>query len=103
MRAILVMVLLGIGVASARAQSACELRSEFKGSKNDPAVLKMLGRLKGAVAMRGSGSCSGALVTFKGRGMATRALVLSAGHCVNRGSVQIPLRQWMCLPWKNQA
>src|SRR5262245_2039502 len=90
MRAILAIVLLGIGVGLARAQSACDLRSEFKGS-NDPAVLKMLERLKGAVALRGAGACSGALVTFKGRGMATRALVLSAGHCVNRGSVQIPL------------
>jgi hypothetical protein len=86
------MVLLGIGVASARAQSVCDLRSAFKGS-NEPAVLKILGRLKGAVAMHGVGACSGALVTFKGRGMATRALVLSAGHCANRGSVQIPLRQ----------
>jgi hypothetical protein len=92
MRAILVMVLLGIGVASARAQSACDLRSEFKGS-NDPAVLKILGRLKGTVAMHGVGACSGALVTFKGRPNAARALVLSAGHCANRGSVQVPLRQ----------
>jgi hypothetical protein len=92
MRAILVIVVLGIAITSARAQSVCDLRSAFKGS-NEPAVLKILGRLKGAVAMHGVGACSGALVTFKGRGKATRALVLSAGHCANRGSVQIPLRQ----------
>jgi len=92
MRAILVIVVLGFAITSARAQSVCDLRSAFKGS-NEPAVVKILGRLKGAVAMHGVGACSGALVTFKGRGKATRALVLSAGHCANRGSVQIPLGQ----------
>ena len=42
--------------------------------------------------MSGSFVCSAALVTLKGRSSSAPALVLSAGHCSDQGTLQIPLR-----------
>jgi len=92
LRAGLAVVAIAMAAGEGRAQEACDTRSEFKG-ETDPAVLGFLADLKGTVAMRGNSVCSGALVTFKGRNSSARALVLSAGHCADRGSVQIPLRE----------
>src|SRR5262249_33797545 len=92
LRAGLAVVAITMAAGEGRAQEACDTRSEFKG-ETDPAVLGILADLKGTVAMRGNSVCSGALVTFKGRNSSARALVLSAGHCADRGSVQIPLRE----------
>lgn len=93
MRALFLSLLFGIGsvLAQARAQGACDLDSGFTGTK-DPGALAMLDRLKGTVAMGGNNVCSGALVTFKGRSSSAEALVLSAAHCADRGSVRIPMR-----------
>ena len=93
MRTLFLALLLGIGImlAQAHAQGACDLDSGFTGTK-DPGALAMFDRLKGTVAMGGNNVCSGALVTFKGRSRSARALVLTAAHCADRGSVQIPMR-----------
>lgn len=77
-------------VASAQAQPACATASEFAGD-NSPEVLKVLASLRGTVATGGIGTCSGVLATFAGRSSSSRALVLSAGHCINLGTVQVPL------------
>jgi len=74
---------------SAHAQQACSTGSEFAGDKS-PEVLKVLASLRGTVELPELGRCSGVLATFVGRSSSSRALVLSAGHCVNRGTVQIP-------------
>ena len=58
----------------------------------DPKFQPILDRLKGTVSMSGKFVCSAALVTFKGREVALQGSVLTAGHCSDRGSVQIPLR-----------
>jgi hypothetical protein len=86
----LVMLIFGVGVASAQAQDSCQTASDFKGA-TDADALALLASLKGTIAMSGNNSCSGALVTFKGRSSSTPALVLSAGHCSDRGKLQIPL------------
>ncbi len=86
-------LLLGVTAPLAQSpdtQAACQIDSELKGSK-EPAALAQLGRLKGTVAMAGNNTCSGALVTFKGRSSAAPALVLSAAHCSDRGSLQLPM------------
>jgi hypothetical protein len=75
-------------VASAHAQQACLTESEFAGDKS-PEVLKVLASLRGTVELPEVGRCSGVLATFAGRSSSSRALVLSAGHCVNRGTVEI--------------
>ncbi|HXE86668.1 MAG TPA: trypsin-like peptidase domain-containing protein [Hyphomicrobiaceae bacterium] len=73
---------------SAHGQQACPTESEFTGDKS-PEVLKVLASLRGTVESPGIGRCSGVLATFAGRSSSSRALFLSAGHCVNRGTVQI--------------
>ncbi|HZR86481.1 MAG TPA: hypothetical protein VFB02_06740 [Bradyrhizobium sp.] len=81
-------LLLGVGAAMAQgagARAACDTFSDIKAG--DP----RLQSLKGAVAMKGIGVCSAALVTFKGRRASERALVLSAAHCSERGKAEIPL------------
>jgi Trypsin-like peptidase domain len=42
--------------------------------------------------MSGKFVCSASLVTFMGRSSSAPGLVLTAGHCSDRGSIQIPLR-----------
>jgi hypothetical protein len=79
-----------LSCASANAQTACNIGSEFKGS-TEPAELAVLKSLKDTVAMGGDSNCSGALVTFSGRKASARALVLSAGHCSDRGSAEITM------------
>src|SRR5689334_7267434 len=68
--------------------SSCDTASQF----NDPKFQPVLDRLKGTVSMSGKFVCSAALVTFKDRSSSTQGLVLTAGHCSDRGSIQIPLR-----------
>ena len=84
---LLVWLFLGVGAALAQ-ETACNTTSQF----NDPKFQPILDRLKGAVSMSGKFVCSAAFVTFKGRSSATKGLVLTAGHCSDRGSIQIPLR-----------
>lgn len=76
--------------ASAQGQPACNTNSDFKGS-TDPRELRVLDRLKGTVALGGNTPCSGALVTFSGRSASLPALVLSAGHCSDRGKAQVTM------------
>ena len=92
MRLLLVFLLLTLRCASALAQVPCNVDLEFKGS-TEPAVLAALKSLKGTVAMGGNSACSGALVTFSGRMASARALVLSAGHCSDRGRAEITMGQ----------
>lgn len=87
-------ILLFLGVEPALAAdgtdspSFCNVETQFK----DPKFQPILDRLKGTVSMSGKFVCSAALVTFKGRTSSAPALVLTAGHCSDRGSIQIPLR-----------
>jgi hypothetical protein len=90
MRLWFVLPLLVLGGASAQAQLSCNTASRFKGS-TEPAVLAVLASLKGTVAMGGNGGCSGALVTFHGRSVIEKGLVLSAGHCSERGRIEVPI------------
>jgi hypothetical protein len=75
----------------ARAQVQCNLASDL-GGKTDANSIGLLERLKGTVAMEGNNTCSGALVTFQGRSSSSPALVLSAGHCSDRGKLRLPLK-----------
>jgi hypothetical protein len=68
--------------------SSCDVATQF----TDPKFQPTLDRLKGTVSMSGKFVCSASLVTLKGRSNSAPALVLSAGHCSDRGSIQIPLR-----------
>jgi hypothetical protein len=67
---------------------ACDVATQL----NDPKFQRILDRLKGTVSMSGKFVCSGALVTFMGRSNSAPGLVLTAGHCSDRGRIQIPLR-----------
>ena len=67
---------------------ACDVATQF----TDPKFQPTLDRLKGTVSMSGKFVCSAALVTLKGRSKSAPALVLSAGHCSDQGTLQIPLR-----------
>jgi len=85
----LVWLFLGVGAALAQdTTAACNTASQFSNPKFQP----ILDRLKATVSMSGKFVCSAALVTFKGRSSAARGLVLTAGHCSDRGSIQIPMR-----------
>src|SRR5262245_38061235 len=86
----LVLLMFGLGVATAHAQFSCPTDSALKGHKSK-AALEVLERLKGTIAMLGKDVCSGALVTFAGRSSSAAALVLSAAHCV-WGTAQIPMK-----------
>ena len=68
---------------------ACNTHSQLE----DPKFQQILDRLKGTVSMSGKFVCSASLVTLKGRSNSAPALVLSAGHCSDRGSIQIPVGQ----------
>jgi len=81
-------LLLMVGATSAQAQLACKTVSDFKGS-TDPVELRVLESLKGTVELGGNTPCSGALVTFAGRAANSPALVLSAGHCSDRGKTEV--------------
>jgi hypothetical protein len=77
----LVLLMLGLGIATAHTHVSCPTDSALKGRKSK-AALEVLERLKGTIAMSGDNVCSGALVTFAGRSSSAAALVLSAAHCV---------------------
>ena len=81
-------LLLIVGHASAQGQPQCTTTSDFKGS-TEPGELRVLQSLKGAVRLGGNTPCSGALVTFAGRSASSPALVLSAGHCSDRGKAEV--------------
>ena len=86
---LLIWLFLGVGAALAQDTTiACNTVSQF----NDPKFQPILDRLRGTVSMSGKFVCSAALVTIKGRSNSSPALVLTAGHCSDRGSIQIPLR-----------
>jgi Trypsin-like peptidase domain len=89
---LLILIMLGASPASAtegiKPTPACDAATQF----NDPKFQPILDRLKGTVSMSGKFVCSAALVTLKGRSSSAPALVLSAGHCSDRGTLQIPLR-----------
>ena len=91
MRILLVLLMLGMSVASSLAELSCPTDSDLTGGKT-PAALELLEALKGTVAMSGNNVCSGALVTFASRGRSSPALVLSAAHCSDRGKAQLPLK-----------
>ncbi len=82
--------LLIVGHASAQGQPSCNTASDFKGS-TAPGELRVLQSLKGTVRLGGNTPCSGALVTFAGRSASSPALVLSAGHCSDRGKIEVPV------------
>jgi hypothetical protein len=84
----ILLVLLLVGARSAQAQPMCNTSSEFKGS-TEPVELRVLQSLKGTVALGGNTQCSAALVTFAGRSASSPALVLSAGHCSDRGKAEV--------------
>jgi hypothetical protein len=88
-----VIALLLIGVAPALAAdgpstASCNAESENR----DPKFQGVLDRLKGTASMSGKFVCSAALVTFKGRPGSARGLVLTAGHCSERGGIQIRMK-----------
>jgi len=88
----IMLFLLGVAPAfaadDAEPMPSCNVETQFKDAKFQP----ILDRLRGTVSMQGKFVCSAALVTFKGRDSSAPGLVLTAGHCSDRGSVQIPLR-----------
>src|SRR5262245_57060734 len=63
----------------------CDTSSQFKGIFHSK-----LGSLKGTASMLKPLRCSGAFVSFAGRGRSARGLVLASGHCVGLGMLQEP-------------
>jgi len=90
MRILFLFLLVVLRVASTQAQPSCNVDSEFKGSI-EPAVLAVLKSLEGTIATGGNSACSAALVTFSGRSASSRGLVVSAGHCSERGKLKVPI------------
>jgi hypothetical protein len=78
-----------VGHAAAHGQPQCTTTSNFKGT-TEPIELGILKGLKGSVRLGGNTPCSAALVTFAGRSASSPALVLSSGHCSDRGKVEVP-------------
>jgi len=66
----------------------CHLASVFSASDNP-----IIGRLASTIQLSDtSGTCSGSLVTLKGRSKSEKALVLTAGHCTGEGKADFGVK-----------